>query len=106
MLVLSGSPGDWCARSDTGTIWILTGPAGVIGSWLQLNYPTGPAVSTTLYDSDGTYNYFGGLVGSAWRVKRLTIADPEIFLTATVTNNTSLINLSSAWSNRATLNYA
>ena len=40
MLALVGQRGDWCSRTDTGTVYIITGanPA-VIGGWTQLAYP-------------------------------------------------------------------
>lgn len=39
MLALVGQSGDWCSRSDTGTVFIITGTPSVIGGWTQLSYP-------------------------------------------------------------------
>jgi hypothetical protein len=39
MLALVGQAGDWCSRSDTGTVFIITGSPAVIGGWTQLSYP-------------------------------------------------------------------
>lgn len=40
MLALIGQRGDWCSRSDTGTVYIITGASpAVIGGWTQLAYP-------------------------------------------------------------------
>lgn len=41
MLALQGQKGDYCVRTDTGTIFIITGPDPTdIDDWLQLTYPT------------------------------------------------------------------
>jgi hypothetical protein len=46
MLALSGQKGDWVNRSDTGTVFIITGDTpSQIGSWTELNYPTAPVTS-------------------------------------------------------------
>lgn len=46
MLALSGQRGDWCNRSDTGTVFFITGPDPTqLSSWTQLNYPTAPVTS-------------------------------------------------------------
>lgn len=39
MLALVGQSGDWCSRSDTGTVFVVTGNSAVIGGWVQLSYP-------------------------------------------------------------------
>jgi hypothetical protein len=46
MLTLAGQYGDWCIRTDIGTVWVVTGanPA-IIGGWTQLSYPTAPVTS-------------------------------------------------------------
>lgn len=46
MLALSGEKGDWCIRTDTGTVWVIAGAApSSLGSWRQLSYPTAPVTS-------------------------------------------------------------
>lgn len=52
MLALTGQKGDWAIRTDTGTVFIITGsnPA-VIGSWTEMAYPAA-AVANVL----GTLN--------------------------------------------------
>lgn len=46
MLALTGQKGDWCNRSDTGTVFVISGSdPTLIGSWTQLNYPTAPVTS-------------------------------------------------------------
>lgn len=46
MLALSGEKGDWCDRTDTGSVWVITGtdPA-VLGDWTELSYPGAPVTS-------------------------------------------------------------
>lgn len=46
MLLLDGQQGDWTVRTDTGTVWIITGddPSDV-GDWTELSYPTAPVQS-------------------------------------------------------------
>ena len=46
MLLLVGQKGDWCNRTDTGTVFVISGsdPAQ-LSSWTQLNYPTAPVTS-------------------------------------------------------------
>jgi len=37
MLALSGQEGDWCDRTDTGTVWILSGPnSTLLSNWIEL----------------------------------------------------------------------
>ena len=46
MLALSGQYGDWAVRTDTGTVWIITGAdPSVIGGWTELTYPAAPVSS-------------------------------------------------------------
>jgi hypothetical protein len=48
MLALSGEKGDWCARSDTSTVYVITGSDPTqIGSWTALSYPTGTGGTVT-----------------------------------------------------------
>jgi hypothetical protein len=48
MLALSGEKGDWCARSDTSTVYVITGSnPSQIGSWTALSYPTGTGGTVT-----------------------------------------------------------
>lgn len=39
MLALAGEKGDWCNRTDTGTMWIRTGTGNTIADWVEINYP-------------------------------------------------------------------
>jgi hypothetical protein len=62
MLGLVGQKGDYCTRSDLGTMWIITGSNPTqLGSWLQTVYPAAPVSSVagrtgaiTLAESDIT----------------------------------------------------
>lgn len=46
MLALTGQRGDWCIRSDTGTVFVLSADnASLIGSWTQMSYPAAPVAS-------------------------------------------------------------
>ena len=46
MLALSGQKGDWCTRTDTGAVWIITGTdPTLLGSWTALTYPASPVTS-------------------------------------------------------------
>jgi hypothetical protein len=46
MLALVGQRGDWCARTDDGKVYIVTGePSSSIGNWTSLAYPTAPVQS-------------------------------------------------------------
>lgn len=48
MLALTGEKGDWCNRSDTGTVFVISGnDPTLVGSWTQLNYPTAPVTSVS-----------------------------------------------------------
>ncbi|RVW06214.1 hypothetical protein [Rhodococcus spongiicola] len=43
MLSLTGQRGDWCIRTDTGTMWVLAADnASQITSWVEWVYPTSP----------------------------------------------------------------
>jgi len=60
MLALDGDRGDWCNRSDLGTMWVLSADDSTLfASWTQLLYPTAPVTSVagrtgavTLSDTD------------------------------------------------------
>lgn len=46
MLTLTGQQGDWCIRSDLGTVWIITGSdPSVLANWQQTAYPAAPVAS-------------------------------------------------------------
>ena len=45
MLALTGQKGDWCTRTDVGTIYIITGNPASAGGWMQLAYPGTPVKS-------------------------------------------------------------
>lgn len=45
MLALTGQKGDWCTRTDVGTIYIITGNPASAGGWMQLSYPGTPVKS-------------------------------------------------------------
>lgn len=46
MLALVGQSGDWCIRTDTSTVWIITGNDPTqLSSWTQLAYPVSPVNS-------------------------------------------------------------
>lgn len=48
MLALSGQKGDWCARSDTSTVYVITGADPTqASSWTALSYPTGTGGTVT-----------------------------------------------------------
>lgn len=46
MLALVGQKGDWAIRSDTGTVWIISGNTpSQLASWTQVAYPAAPVSS-------------------------------------------------------------
>lgn len=47
MLALSaGDRGDWCVRTDTGSVWVLVADdSSLIASWTELTYPAAPVTS-------------------------------------------------------------
>ncbi len=46
MLALSGQKGDWCIRTDSGAVWIITGTdPTLLGSWTAVSYPASPVTS-------------------------------------------------------------
>lgn len=46
MLLLDGEKGDWTVRTDTGTVWIITGSDPTqLADWTELSYPTAPVQS-------------------------------------------------------------
>lgn len=60
---------------------------------------------------DSTYYYYGGLVGSDWQVHRYlqdNPADPLYLVPqiAEASSNSGVVDLTSAWTSRTTLNYA
>ena len=62
-------------------------------------------MDVTQTDFTETYRYYGGLIGSDWKINRystITFAKTS----ATIVNNSGQANLTAAWANRLTLNYA
>ncbi len=57
MLALTGRPGDWAARSDLGTAWVITGsdPSQLSG-WTQWSYRVAPRVSASASSGPPTPN--------------------------------------------------
>ena len=55
MLALSGQKGDWCIRTDSSAVWIITGtdPA-LLGSWTAVSYPASPVTSVAGRTGDVT----------------------------------------------------
>jgi hypothetical protein len=46
MLALTGQEGDWCTRSDTQTVFVITGAdPTLLAGWTELTYPAAPVVS-------------------------------------------------------------
>lgn len=46
MLALVGERGDWCIRTDKGTVWVLTAePSSQLSSWVEWMYPASPVSS-------------------------------------------------------------
>lgn len=46
MLALVGQRGDWCIRTDRGSVWVITAePSSQIASWVEWVYPTSPVQS-------------------------------------------------------------
>ena len=46
MLALTGQKGDWCARSDTSTVWVISGNTPTnVSSWTQMVYPSAGTVA-------------------------------------------------------------
>lgn len=77
MLALVGERGDWCIRTDTGTVWVVTTePSSQLASWVEWVYPTSPvqsvngrtgAVTTSSTDiTDASPTGRAIMVGSQW----------------------------------------
>jgi hypothetical protein len=63
MLALTGQRGDWTARTDLGTVWIITGDdPSDIDSWTQLSYPSDADATTS---TKGAVQLAGDLAGTA-----------------------------------------
>lgn len=46
MLALTGQKGDWCTRTDTGAVWIITADdPSDLADWTQVTYPASPVTS-------------------------------------------------------------
>lgn len=46
MLAKVGQQGDWTIRTDSGTVWVITGATPTqLASWTELGYPTSPVTS-------------------------------------------------------------
>lgn len=46
MLALSGQKGDWTIRTDTGTVWIISGDDPTqLSDWTQVSYPASPVTT-------------------------------------------------------------
>lgn len=55
MLALAGQKGDWCNRSDTGAMWIITGAdPSILAGWTQVVYPVSPVTSVAGRTGDVT----------------------------------------------------
>ena len=55
MLALSGQKGDWCIRTDTSAVWIITGTdPTLLGSWTAVSYPASPVTSVAGRTGDVT----------------------------------------------------
>lgn len=55
--------------------------------------------------TNASYRYYGGLVGSAWKINRYSVTT-YVKTSATIANNSGQANLAAAWANRLTLTYA
>jgi polygalacturonase len=63
MLALTGQRGDWTARTDLGTVWIITGDTPTqLSSWTQLSYPSDADATTS---TKGAVQLAGDLAGTA-----------------------------------------
>jgi len=84
MLALTGQEGDWCTRSDVGTIYIITGNPASTGGWMQLSYPGTPVKSVA--GKTGVVTLVKGDVGLG-NVDNTSDADKNS-ATVTLTNKT------------------
>ena len=84
MLALTGQEGDWCTRSDVGTIYIITGNSASTGGWMQLSYPGTPVKSVA--GKTGVVTLVKGDVGLG-NVDNTSDADKNS-ATVTLTNKT------------------
>lgn len=74
MLLLSGEKGDWCTRSDLGTVWVITGDdPTVLGDWTQLFYPA--SAVTSVNSATGVVVLGYADVGAAASSHTHTVAD-------------------------------
>jgi hypothetical protein len=56
-------------------------------------------------DSTDDYRYYGGEIGSAWKINRYS-ATTFVKTSATIANNPGQASLAAAWASRLTLTYA
>lgn len=97
MLALSGQKGDWCARSDTSTVYVITSSDPTqISSWTALSYPTGTGGTVTsvslttpglLFNVSGSPVTGSGTLGMTLKtqVKNTFLAGPTTGADATPT---------------------
>lgn len=90
MLALTGQKGDWCIRSDLGTVWIITGnDPTVVTGWQQVAYPAAPVSSVA--GKTGTVTLTAGDIASGtFSIDRIPLGTTAS--TVTVGNDARLSN--------------
>jgi hypothetical protein len=83
MLALVGQKGDWCSRTDTSTVFVITGDhPDEASSWTELTYPTGGGAVTSVNGATGAVVLDAADVGAATSSHTHVIGDTTGLQTA------------------------
>lgn len=81
MLALTGQRGDWCSRTDTGTVFILNADdPSLLANWTELSYPAAPVSSVNSQTGAVVLDYTD--VGAAATIHTHAISDTTGLQTA------------------------
>jgi len=98
-------PQPYNAFLDTPVSYASQSLTGAEKTQARSNIGAASSLVVTQTDFTETYRYYGGLVGSDWKINRYSTTT-FVKTSATIANNPSRANLSAAWTNRLTLTYA
>lgn len=110
MLALSSAePADWCVRTDTSSVWILTGTdPSVLGDWTEFTYPSGAGVYQPL-DADltaiaaltGTNTLYYRSAAGTWTA--VTIGSGLSFTSGTLSATGGSVDVHASLTNRTAI---